>query len=307
VRNDCYFDASDNRREVERIMGELFTRRNICVAIGTVAIAGPAKAQGNDNPTFDPSKPTEGVSIPASKVQEMNDAPTIRKTVNRIFNDSPTIKEPNALQFTPSETLLILDQVDPNKVFEVSPKDGRIIRSVQTESIHGSGITIGEGGAWWITSTKAVSGPPVTLKVDPSSGKTLKKWVTPGWGYYGAVTSEKGSPSGGHDVKWAGNGTFWMAVPASGRIFLMEAETGQIVRSIPAPVLRTHGLAIDGNYLWSVASDYAQIQKLDSRDGRIVGKIQLDKKNDPQVHGLELKDGIIWYCDASKGWVCNLT
>lgn len=197
-------------------MGELFNRRNVCVAVGAVAIAGPARAQGNDNPTFDVSKPTEGVVIPASKVQEMNDAPTIHKTVNRLFNDAPTIKEPNAMQFTPSGTLLILDQVDPNKVFEVSPQDGRIIRSVQTESIHGSGITIGDGGVWWITSTKAVSGPPVTLKVDPASGKTLKKWVTPGWGYYGAVSADRGSPSGGHDVKWAGNGTFWMAVPASG-------------------------------------------------------------------------------------------
>ncbi len=87
----------------------------------------------------------------------------------------------------------------------------------------------------------------------------------------------------------------------------MDGEAGTIVRSIPAPVLRTHGLAIDGEYLWSVASDYAQIQKLDQKDGRIVGKIQLDKANDPQVHGLEIRDGVLWYCDASKGWVCTLT
>jgi hypothetical protein len=287
-------------------MGEILDRRSVCVAVGAMAIAGSARAE-NSNPTFDTSRPTEGVEIPASKVQAMNDAPTIQKTVNRVFNDSPTIKEPNALQFTPARTLLILDQVDPNKVFEVSPNDGKILRSVQTEAIHGSGITIGDDRTWWITSTKALSGPPVTLNVDPASGKTLKKWVTPGWGYYGAVSADKGSPSGGHDVKWAGNGTFWMAVPASGRIFLMQAETGQIVRSIPAPVLRTHGLALDGDFLWSVASDYAQIQKIDTRDGKIVAKIQLDKKSDPQVHGLEIKDGILWYCDASKGWVCNLT
>src|ERR1700678_2307476 len=101
-------------------MGELITRRGVCVAVGAVAMVGSARAEENSNPTFDISKPTEGVVIPASKVQEMNDAPTIQKTVNRVFNDSPTIKEPNALQFTPSGTLLILDQVDPNKVFEVS-------------------------------------------------------------------------------------------------------------------------------------------------------------------------------------------
>lgn len=237
----------------------------------------------------------------------MNAAPVISKKLNKLFNNSPTIKEPNAMQFTPAGTLLILDQVDPNKVFELS-LEGKILRTVQTESMHGSGITIGTGGAWWITSTKGINGsPPVTLKVDPATGKTLKRWVTPGWGYYGGVTRERGSPSGGHDVKWAGNGRYWMAVPASGRIFLIEGESGQSVRSIPAPVLRTHGLAIDGDYLWSVGSDFAQIHKLDNRDGKIVAKIQLDKKADPAVHGLEIRNGTLWYCDAQSGWVCSLT
>lgn len=284
-----------------------FSRRAFLGTAGALATLSPSFAGGTDTPSFDLSKPTQGVMIPPEKVAEMNNAPLIKKTLHKLYSTAPTIKEPNAMQFTPTGTLLILDQVDPNKVFEINPADGKILREVQTESIHGSGITIGDGGAWWITSTKALNGPPVTLKVDPQTGKTIKKWVTPGWGFYGAVTAERGSPSGGHDVKWAGNGRYWMAVPASGRIFLIQGETGAIVRSIPAPVLRTHGLAIDGNYLWSVASDYAQIQKLDSRDGKVVGKIQLDKASDPQVHGLELKDGVLWYCDASKGWVCNLT
>jgi hypothetical protein len=30
-------------------------------------------------------------------------------------------------------------------------------------------------------------------------------------------------------------------------------------------------------------------------------------KTDPTVHGLEMKDGVIWYCDADKGWICTLT
>ena len=288
-------------------MHNRFSRRLFLGSAGALAAASQLGAARAGTPSFDISKPTQGVVIPPEKVAEMNSAPLINKTLHKLYSTAPRIKEPNAMQFTPAGTLLILDQVDPNKVFEISPADGKVIREVQTESIHGSGITIGDGGAWWITSTKALQGPPVTLKVDPQTGKTLKKWVTPGWGYYGAVTAERGSPSGGHDVKWAGNGQYWMAVPASGRLFLMQGETGQIVRSIPAPVLRTHGLALDGNYLWSVASDFAQIQKLDSRDGRIVGKIQLDKASDPQVHGLEIKDGVLWYCDANKGWICTLT
>jgi len=66
-------------------------------------------------------------------------------------------------------------------------------------------------------------------------------------------------------------------------------------------------LAIDGDYLWSVAADFYQIQKLDSKTGKILAKIQLDKNTDPSIHGLELRDGVLWYCDANKGWVCNLT
>ena len=288
-----------------------FDRRTMCATMGALAVAGRARA--DDVPIFDDSKPTTGIAIPSVQhTAEMDAAPLIKKTVHKLWNDAPTIKEPNALQFTPKGTLLILDQVDPNKVFEVNPSDGKILRSVQTESIHGSGICIDAKGNWIITSTKALQGPPVTLVVDPASGKTLKKWVTPGWGFYGPDRPARPgqppeTPSGGHDVKWAGNGHYWMAVPASGRIFLMDEASGKPVRSIVAPVNRTHGLAIDGNYLWSVAADFWQIQKLDARTGKIVGKIQLDKNTDPAIHGLELKDGVLWYCDAGRGWVCNLT
>jgi len=291
-----------------------FTRRGLLATAGALAVTS-TWALGDDMPMFDDSKPTKGIAIPSAQhIQEMDAAPLIMKTVNKLWNDSPTIKEPNALQFTPSGTLIILDQVDPNKVFEVTPTTGKILRTVQTESIHGSGITIGDKGAWWITSTQSPVGEntPMTLMVDPQTGKTLKKWVTPGWGFYGPERAPRAGrpaalPSGGHDVKWAGHGQYWMAVPASRRIFLMEGETGKIVRSIPAPVNRTHGLAIDGNYLWSVAADFYQIQKLDSKTGKILAKIQLDKNTDPSIHGLEIKNGVLWYCDANKGWVCNLT
>jgi hypothetical protein len=42
-------------------------------------------------------------------------------------------------------------------------------------------------------------------------------------------------------------------------------------------------------------------------DGGIVAKIVLDKKADPSLHGLDIKDGVLWYCDAAEGWVCSLT
>jgi len=235
------------------------------------------------------------------------DVPVMTKKVEKLYKVAGST-QPNDMQFVP-QGLWILDQKDPNKVFLVKPEDGTIIKQLQTESIHGSGITFGNG-ALWITSTKMTDPkiPPATLKVDPETGKTLKSFVTPGSGYYGAVTAERGSPSGGHGIKWV-DGKYWMAVPAASKLFLMEPETGQIVRSIPGPgtTQRTHGLAWDKGMLWCINSDDYAIYKLDPKDGKVAAKIQLSK-SDPAPHGLDMDSkGTLWYCDAGSGWICRLT
>jgi hypothetical protein len=249
--------------------------------------------------------------ISPEKIAERANAPIISKKVERRFNTRPTIREPNAMQFTPDGKLWLLDQVDPNKVFTVDPGTGQILAQVQTESIHGSGITYGDD-AWWITSTKVLVGNPSTLKVDPKTGVTLKKWETPGWGIYGVYTRLTPKPgdlplaSGGHGVRWTGNGRYWMAVPASGKLYLMEAETNRVIRTLPAPTVRTHGIALDGDFIWCVGSDEMEIYKLAVADGKIVAKIALDKKTDPSIHCIDIKDETIWYCDANQGWICRL-
>lgn len=255
--------------------------------------------------------------IPAATIAARRNAPVIARTVNRLFNLRPQVMEPNDLQFAPDGHLWVLDQKDPNTVFTVNPANGAVLAGVTTECIHGSGITYGDG-AWFLTSTKVLAGKPSTLKVDPKTGATLKKWETPGWGIYGAYATRTRKPgdlpleSGGHGVKWAGanslgQGQYWMAVPASGKLFLMNAEQGTVARSIQAPTVRTHGIALDGDHIWCVGSNEAEIYKLAMSDGAIVARIVLDRQNDPSVHGLDIKDGVLWYCDANQGWVCNLT
>jgi hypothetical protein len=256
-------------------------------------------------------------AIPAATIAARQNAPVIPKKVNRLYNLQPAVMEPNDMQFAPSGDLWVLDQKDPNKVFTINAATGAVLSRVQTDSIHGSGITYGDG-AWFITSTKVLSGNPSTLKVDPKTGATLKKWETPGWGVYGVYTQRTPKPgdlplaSGGHGVKWAGpnsqgQGQYWMAVPASGRLFLINAEAGTVARSIPAPTVRTHGIALDGDHIWCVGSDEAEIYRLAMSDGAITAKIVLDKVRDPSLHGLDIKDGVLWYCDANKGWICSLT
>jgi sugar lactone lactonase YvrE len=250
--------------------------------------------------------------IPEATIAARKNAPVIPKTVNKLYNLRPAVTQPNDMQFAPNGELWILDQKDPNAVFTIDPKNGKVLASVTTECIHGSGITYGDG-AWFLTSTKVVTGNPSTLKVDPKTGKTLKKWDTPGFGIYGAyLTRERKAgdlplESGGHGVKWAGKGQYWLATPAGGKLYLINAEAGTVARSIQAPTIRTHGIALEGEHIWCVGSDEAEIYKLRMSDGAIIGKIVLDKANDPALHGLDIKDGVLWYCDADKGWVCNLT
>jgi len=223
----------------------------------------------------------------------------IPKRVEKAFK--APCKEPNDLAFVP-EGLWILDQVDPNKAFLVHPENGSVIRQIQTESIHGSGIALANG-ALWISSTKTADGsPPKTMKVDPMTGKTLKQWVTPGSGIW--TKGPNATVSGAHGIKFV-NGQYWMAVPASGKLFLMEPESGEIVRSIPAPGVRTHGLAWDDGILWCVESDDQAIYKMDPKDGKLLAKIQLSKQ-EPALHGLDIRNGVLWYCDAGSGWVCRL-
>jgi glutamine cyclotransferase len=231
------------------------------------------------------------------------DPPLIAKRVEKLYKIAGC-RQPNDLQFV-ADGLWVLDQVDPNKAFKVRPQDGSVIQELQTESIHGSGITYGNG-ALWIASTKMTNpaDPPRTLKVDPKTGKTLKSWVTPGSGMYGNITP-RSTVSGAHGLKWV-DGKYWMAVPASGKLFLMEPESGEIARSIPAPGVRTHGLAWDKGALWCVESDGRVIYKLDPKDGKAVAKIQLTRE-DPEPHGLDIdNDGVLWYCDAASSWICRL-
>ncbi len=144
-----------------------FSRRGFLASTGAMAITSRLSAATNS---------------------EKEALPVIPKTVEKLFKN-PAIKQPNDLQFTSDGNLLILDQVDPNKVFKVNPKDGSIIEQVQTESMHGSGLTFGNG-AWWIGSTKTLK----TLKVDPKTGQTLKSFHTPGAGLSGKVTTPTGDP-----------------------------------------------------------------------------------------------------------------
>ena len=220
--------------------------------------------------------------------------PTIPKRVEKVFL-APG-KMPNGLQCA-ADVLWILDQADPNRVHKVRYEDGKVLKELQTESQHGSGITLG-GGALWIGSTYGLK----TLKVDPETGKTLATFDTPGVGLvrWGRPTR----PSGAHGLEWV-DGRYWIAVPPSAASYLIEPATGKILRTVPAPGVRPHGIAWDKGALWCVESNDRAIYKMDPNDGRLLAKIQLSP-DDPEPHGMSMRNGVVWYCDAVSRWVCRL-
>jgi len=118
-------------------------------------------------------RPSSGQA--AARASLAADPLVLTKRVQKLYKIAGC-RQPNDLQFV-ADGLWVLDQVDPNKAFKVRPEDGSVIQELQTESIHGSGITYGNG-ALWIGSTKMSdpATPPRTLKVDPKTGKTLKSW-----------------------------------------------------------------------------------------------------------------------------------
>jgi len=233
-------------------------------------------------------------AAPFARVADKGALPIVPRRVEKVFL-APG-KMPNALQAVP-DGLWILDQEDPNKVHKVRYEDGSVLHAIQTESVHGSGITAGDG-ALWIASTYSLK----TLKVDPVTGKTLASFETPGCGLvkWGKPTR----PSGAHGLEWVA-GKYWIAVPPSETLYLVEPTTGKVLRSIPAPGARPHGLAWDNGSLWCVESNDRAIYKMDPRDGKLLAKIQL-APTDPEPHGMSMHRGVIWYCDAVSRWVCRL-
>ncbi len=234
------------------------------------------------------------LGVAPGAVGDKEKVPVVPKRVEKAFQAPGEM--PNGLQCM-ADGLWILDQKDPNKAHKVKYQDGKVLAEIQTESVHGSGITYGNG-ALWIASTYGLK----TLKVDPKTGKTLKSFDTPGVGLvkWGKPTR----PSGAHGLEWV-DGKYWIAVPPSETIYLVEPETGQVIRSIPAPGVRPHGIAWENGYLWCVESNDRAIYKLDPKDGRPVAKVQLSQ-SDPEPHGFSMWRGGMWYCDASSRWVCRL-
>jgi hypothetical protein len=254
-----------------------------------------------------------GVAVPDSHAQESTPSakPPAIKTwqpkVERLFK-APDV-HPNALEAQP-DGLWIGDQVS-ERVFKVDWDTGKVLHEFQTESHNTSGLAIG-GGYLWLGANGGVSGrrPPrptdkpygEVVQADPKTGKTIK--IHPllwGGGIHGITFVPKTQ-------------TLWLTALSIQAVAEVDPKDFRVVRMRAARGDRAHGLDWDNGALYVLFAGDRLVQKIDPESGRVQEIIKLSPTSDPDPHGMCIRNGYMYYCDAGltapgpgsdPAWVCR--
>lgn len=212
---------------------------------------------------------------------------SIARVEKRFLSPGP---QPNGLQAS-AAGLWCIDQVD-HKVTLQDYTTGDVLLELQTDTVHSSGITLG-GGYLWIASTYECK----IAKLDPTTGKTIAKYDSPGSGVvawrHGAADAQT---TGAHGLEWKA-GKLYVASPPSQFVHVMDPERWTEVHRFRTPGLRVHGLAWgEHDWLWVADTSNGTVSLCDPADGRIFQVIRVEAP--AEVHGLTIHEGVLWYCDA---------
>ena len=210
----------------------------------------------------------------------------IAKVEKRFKSPGP---QPNGLQAAP-DGLWIIDQVDL-KIYKVDWETGDVLFEAQTDTEHSSGITLG-GGYVWIASTFELQ----IAKLDMETGKTIAKYDSPGVGVASWREGMEGaSETGAHGLEWR-DGKIYIASPPSQFVHVVDTETWTEENAFRTPGLRNHGLAWQDDKLWVADTSAGTVNLLGTADGRVYEVIRVEAPD--EVHGMTMRDGVLWYCDA---------
>jgi streptogramin lyase len=205
-------------------------------------------------------------------------------SIDRVF-DAPG-PHPNGMQAT-EEGLWILDQ-STNQASLMS-YEGEQIRTLETSSDRGSGITF-DGSDLWLASTYSCE----ILRVDVSTGSTIASFDSPG-----------ANKTGAHGLELR-NGNLWMSVPPSATVYEVSLKDGfKVLKSFPAPGGRPHGIGWHDGDLWCVETGHRAIYRMSVVDGNVIEKMDVPEPI-PEPHGMTIRNGVLWYCDAVTRAICRM-
>lgn len=201
--------------------------------------------------------------------------------------DSPCV-HPNGLQWAGDE-LLVMDQ-KTDDVFVMDP-GGEVARRISTPTENGSGIAAGGGFIWTASNGKTEVRPPRpgdtglgwVLKLDPESGEMVDRFRTPDGG-------------GVHGLEWD-EGNIWVTGFHPLALHLVDGDSYEVLATFPVELPRLHGLAREGDGIWCAHTGERVIVKYDVENGSEIDRITFGSE-DAFPHGLSIRNGVLWYCDA---------
>jgi streptogramin lyase len=217
--------------------------------------------------------------------------PTRQAKVERVFK-APDI-HPNALEAAP-DGLWIGDQVS-ERVFKVDWQTGQVLHEVQTESHNTSGVAVG-AGYLWLGANGGVSGRRAARPTDKPFGEVIQ------------ADLKTGKTVKIHQLIWGGGvhgitfvpqtQTLWVTALSIQAVAEVDPKDFRVLRLRPAHGDRAHGLDWDNGALWCLFAGDRLVHKIDPESGKVLEIVKLSPASDPDPHGMCIRDGYMYYCDA---------
>jgi streptogramin lyase len=312
----------------------MIERRNF-LSLATVGAAAAA-ASGAVSAAASAQTPSRGVQPDLSSV------PTRRIERVDVLYATPH-EHPNGLDAT-DEGLWIIDQQFENFVSIVEPATGRVIREFRADEHvqSASSIHVDDDNVMWIASTYN----RLIIAGDPTTGRTLRKYTTPGagriydkagdapgrrsplqrahpprqvpsapaasrtgprWGEVLLPEPDGPAGTGAHSILTKGN-LLYVAVPPARSIFVIDKTTWVVQDEWRTPGNRPHGGCwADDDKRYLLSSD-TNLNAFYRYDVE-TGEIveRIQLPDDsPTIHGAARIGGDMYFCD-DMGWMCRFS
>ncbi len=234
----------------------------------------------------------------------------VRVAQARVMFKAPG-EQVNGLEAVP-EGLWLCDQRD-NHAYLVDPS-GHVLTHFPSPARNASGISFGAGSVWVASNTR----PAIIFRHDPATGQCLAYVILDGeggvhgiqWRPYGVDEARPtapeqraelhpSAPAGRLNAGPGVSGTLWVTRPGGHRIEHIDAETGDLLGTLPFAADRSHGVYWDeaDDALIVAETNHGHLFRLDPGDGAVRDEWRIEG---PEVHGLTRSaEGRVWIGDAS--------